>query len=156
VNDASKTLSFARDADSTLKSSYKSFNLSNIPTSFNASGITTIGIDRNYLWNISYFVAFSLIGEDNMKATIDSESKVISGETVKAISADNLSDFEKYKGYNVVLKELFEIFHEEAAKKEKYAYLSLNWSQAVLQVRFDLEAPQQEITMEEANEGEGL
>jgi hypothetical protein len=55
-----------------------------------------------------------------------------------------------------VLKELFEIFHEEAAKKEKYAYLSLNWSQAVLQVRFDLEAPQQEITMEEANEGEEL
>ena len=55
-----------------------------------------------------------------------------------------------------VLKELFEIFHEEAAKKEKYAYLSLNWPQAVLQVRFAVEAPQQEITMEEANEGETI
>jgi hypothetical protein len=53
-----------------------------------------------------------------------------------------------------VLKDLFEIFHEEASKKEKYAYLSLNWAQAVLQVRFDTVAPQQEITMEEANEGE--
>ena len=53
-----------------------------------------------------------------------------------------------------VLKELFEIFHEEAAKKEKYAYLSLNWPQAILQVRFTMEAPQQDITMEEANEGE--
>lgn len=55
-----------------------------------------------------------------------------------------------------VLKELFEIFHEEAAKKEKYAYLSLNWSQAVLQVSFRAEVPQQEITMEEANEGETI
>ena len=53
-----------------------------------------------------------------------------------------------------VLKDLFEIFKEEAAKKEKYAYLSINWPQAVLQVRFDTAAPQQEITMEEANEGE--
>ena len=55
-----------------------------------------------------------------------------------------------------VLKDLFEIFHEEAAKKEKFAYLSLNWPQAVLQVRFAAEAPQQEITMEEANEGETI
>ncbi len=55
-----------------------------------------------------------------------------------------------------VLKELFEIFHEEAAGKEKYAYLSLNWSQAVLRVRFSGEAPQQEIVMEEANEGETI
>ena len=55
-----------------------------------------------------------------------------------------------------VLKELFEIFHEEAEKKDKYAYLSLNWPQAVLQVRFDTEAPQQEIRMEEANEGESI
>lgn len=55
-----------------------------------------------------------------------------------------------------VLKELFEIFHEEAQKKGKYAYLSLNWPQAVLQVRFAVEAPQKEITMEEANEGETI
>ena len=55
-----------------------------------------------------------------------------------------------------VLRELFEIFHEEAAKKDKYAYLSLNWPQAVLQVRFDTEVPQQEIRMEEANEGESI
>lgn len=55
-----------------------------------------------------------------------------------------------------VLRELFEIFQEEAAKKEKYAYLSLNWPQAVLQVRFSADAPQQQITMEEANEGESI
>lgn len=53
-----------------------------------------------------------------------------------------------------VLKELFEILQEEAAKREKHAHLSLNWAQAVLQVHFETSAPQQEITMEEANEGE--
>ena len=53
-----------------------------------------------------------------------------------------------------VLTELVEIIREEGAKKEKYACLSLNWSQAVLQVSFRAEAPQQEIQMEEANEGE--
>ena len=53
-----------------------------------------------------------------------------------------------------VLNELVEIFHEEAAKKDKCAYLSLNWPQAVLQVRFGKEAAGEEIVMEEANEGE--
>ena len=53
-----------------------------------------------------------------------------------------------------VLKDLFEILREEAAKKEKYAYLSLNWAQAVLQVRFASESAEEEIIMQEANEGE--
>ena len=53
-----------------------------------------------------------------------------------------------------VLKELFEIFREEAAKKEKHAYLSLNWPQAVLQVRFAEESAVEEIIIQEANEGE--
>ena len=53
-----------------------------------------------------------------------------------------------------VLKELFEIFREEAAQKEKHAYLSLNWPQAVLQIRFAEESAAEEITMQEANEGE--
>ena len=39
-------------------------------------------------------------------------------------------------------------------KKEKYAYLSLNWPQAVIQVSFKEMPPVQQVTMEEANEGE--
>ena len=76
----------------------------------------------------------------------------------QAVKKGKLLIFHWRGGYltKEVLKDLFEIFHEEAAKKEKYAYLSLNWAQAVLQVRFSAEAPQQEIHMEEANEGESL
>lgn len=53
-----------------------------------------------------------------------------------------------------VLKELLQIFEEEAAKKEKYVYLSLNWPQAVLQLTFENERREQQVKMEEANEGE--
>lgn len=55
-----------------------------------------------------------------------------------------------------VLKELLQIFEEEAAKKEKYAYVSLNWQQAVLQVFFEEQKRQQQVNMEEANEGESV
>lgn len=55
-----------------------------------------------------------------------------------------------------VLKKLLQIFEEEAAKKEKYAYLSLNWPQAVLQVSFEDRKREQQVVMEEANEGEQI
>lgn len=50
--------------------------------------------------------------------------------------------------------ELFQIFEEEALKKEKHARVSLNWPQAVLQVSFEKEQPKEQIVAEEANEGE--
>ena len=53
-----------------------------------------------------------------------------------------------------VLKDLIEILEEEAAKKEKFVFLSLNWPQAVMQVSFKEQMPEQQVIMEEANEGE--
>ena len=53
-----------------------------------------------------------------------------------------------------VLGELFELIGEEAKKKDKFARVSLNWAQAVLQVRFETELPETQFEMEEANEGE--
>lgn len=78
--------------------------------------------------------------------------------TAQAVKKGKVLIFHWRGGYltREVLKDLFEIFHEEAAKKEKYACLSLNWPQAVLQVTFREETPQQEIVMEEANEGETI
>lgn len=55
-----------------------------------------------------------------------------------------------------VLKELIQIFEEEAAKKEKHIYLSLNWPQAVLQVSFEDQKRALQVVMEEANEGEQI
>lgn len=55
-----------------------------------------------------------------------------------------------------ILKEFLQIFEEEAAKKDKYAYVSLNWKQAVVLVSFEEQKRQQQVEVEEANEGESL
>ncbi len=53
-----------------------------------------------------------------------------------------------------ILMDLMKIFKEEAEKKEKHAFLSLNWAQAVLCVSFKDVFHSEDIEMEDANEGE--
>ena len=53
-----------------------------------------------------------------------------------------------------VLSELLEICDKEARAKEKQAYVSVNWAQAVLRIRFVDGVGEEQIEMEEANEGE--
>ena len=55
-----------------------------------------------------------------------------------------------------IVKEMLEIFEEEAVKKEQHAKVSLNWAQAVVRVRFEKEVPIEQLLMEEANEGEQI
>ncbi len=52
------------------------------------------------------------------------------------------------------LRDLLEIFNEEAAAREKHALVSVNWPQAVLLVEFADGTGQERVEMEEANEGE--
>ncbi len=53
-----------------------------------------------------------------------------------------------------IVREMLQIFEEEAIKKGKHARTSLNWAQAVLKVQFEEVLPEKELLMEEANEGE--
>ena len=53
-----------------------------------------------------------------------------------------------------VLAELIGVFDKEAKAKDKHAYISVNWSQAVLRVRFEDGVGAEQLEMEEANEGE--
>ena len=53
-----------------------------------------------------------------------------------------------------VLQELLSIFSEEAKAKGKQSFVSVNRAQAVLRVRFQEGAGEEEIEMEEANESE--
>ena len=55
-----------------------------------------------------------------------------------------------------ILKNLLEIFDQEARAKDKCACVSVNWSQAVLRARFEEGAGVEQIEMEEANEGEKI
>ena len=53
-----------------------------------------------------------------------------------------------------ILSQLLEIFDEEAKGKDKKAFVSVNWPQAVLRVRFEDGVGEEQLEMEEANEGE--
>ena len=53
-----------------------------------------------------------------------------------------------------IVTDMLHIFEEEAVKREKHARVSINWAQAVLQVRFEEVLPEEQLTLEEANEGE--
>ena len=53
-----------------------------------------------------------------------------------------------------VLARLVTELEEAARQKGRHAAVSLNWPQAVLQVRFPRETPAREVVAEEANEGE--
>ena len=53
-----------------------------------------------------------------------------------------------------VLAELLEVFDKKAQAKDKQAYVSVNWAQAVLRVRFADGVGEEQVEMEEANEGE--
>lgn len=46
------------------------------------------------------------------------------------------------------------VFDEEASVKGKQAYVSVNWPQAVICVRFEDGAGEEQVEMEDANEGE--
>ena len=76
--------------------------------------------------------------------------------TVQAVKKGKVLNFHWRGGYlgKEKVKEFLEIFKEEAEKKGKHALVSLNWPQAVFFVMFEEKIPEQELIMEEANEGE--
>lgn len=53
-----------------------------------------------------------------------------------------------------VLRDILGILGAAGREKNKYARIGVNWPQAVIQVSFDDEMPEQEVVIEEANEGE--
>lgn len=76
--------------------------------------------------------------------------------SAQAVKKDRPLLFHWRGGYMTreIVREFLQIFKEEGAKKEKYAKVSLNWAQAVVRVEFMEQMPAEEVTLEEANEGE--
>ena len=76
--------------------------------------------------------------------------------TAQAVKKGKMLLFHWRGGYMTkeVVREMLEIFEEEAVKKEQHAKVSLNWAQAVVRVRFEKDVPLEQLQMEEANEGE--
>ena len=80
----------------------------------------------------------------------------VRNRTKQAVKKGKVLLFHWRGGYltKEVLEQLFDIFNQEAEAKAKKAYVSVNWSQAVLRVRFENGTGKEQIEMEEANEGE--
>lgn len=55
-----------------------------------------------------------------------------------------------------VFEEILKELEQAARQKEKYAKVRLNWPQAVLHVTFEQQPQGEEVTLEEANEGESI
>lgn len=113
TNLSDQPISFADDSgDSVLKTYYSSFNFSNI-LSADISAISKLGISSQYLWNVAYFVGYSLIGRTNIDKSLTNHNTIFDGNVIKPIANGNCdqeieSAFESYKGYHVVIKELID------------------------------------------------
>jgi len=80
----------------------------------------------------------------------------VQNRTKQAVKKGKVLLFHWRGGYltKEILTELLRIFDAEAKAKNKCAYTSVNWAQAVLRVRFEDGVGEKQIEMEEANEGE--
>ena len=80
----------------------------------------------------------------------------VQNRTKQAVKKGKVLLFHWRGGYltREILSELLAIFDKEAREKERRAFVSVNWPQAVLCVRFADGAGEEQIEMEEANEGE--
>ena len=80
----------------------------------------------------------------------------VQNRTKQAVKKGKVLLFHWRGGYltREILTSLMEIFEKEGKAKEKQAYVSVNWPQAVLRVRFEDGEGEEQLEMEEANEGE--
>ena len=80
----------------------------------------------------------------------------VQNRTKQAVKKGKVLLFHWRGGYltKEILAELMGIFDREAKAKDKQAFVSVNWPQAVLRVRFADGVGEEQLEMEEANEGE--
>lgn len=130
VENPDNEISFAGDADINLKNYYKNVNSANFSVSSNyenVGDIPQLGLNKEFLWNVAYYIAYSIIGESRIEDSIDGFNAVFSNGSIQEIvtfeaegggsggdgsatvtATNNEEVFEKYKGYNVVIKELLD------------------------------------------------
>ena len=80
----------------------------------------------------------------------------VQNRTKQAVKKGKVILFHWRGGYltKEILAEFLEIFDKEARAKHKRAYVSVNWPQAVLCVRFAEGVGEEQLEIEDANEGE--
>lgn len=76
--------------------------------------------------------------------------------SAQAVKKGRVLTFHWRGGYMTkeVVREMLDIFEEEAVKKSKHARVALNWPQSVVRVAFEEQLDHEEVVYQEANEGE--
>lgn len=88
--------------DSNLISTYSGFG-----GSLSANDdIATIGFSEEYMNNVLYYVAYSIIGTNNINNSLNGASYVMNGNSLNTVDHDNYLYFQNYKGYERTLPEL--------------------------------------------------
>lgn len=89
----------------TLRNSYKSFN-GKLETN---DDIDFIGFDRNYMWNVMYYIAYSIIGESFVSNSNSARNIIFAGGNVmQKITPTNYNYFNSFKNYDEILPEIVE------------------------------------------------
>lgn len=130
----SNQIAFASDTDNNLRNYYSTkFKLNNSAIeNLDYSKVNNIGIDRKYLWNVAYYVAFSLIGETNIENSVNNYNSVFASSSIRAIGEANLETLPNilkvYKGYNLVLADLMNNLIKLSIKSDSQLSLTnSNW-----------------------------
>lgn len=94
--------SMSLGSDSNLISAYSGFSGS-LATN---DDISTIGFSEEYMNNVLYYVAYSIIGANNISNSINGANTVMNGNSLNEVNHDNYQIFQNYKGYEKTLPEL--------------------------------------------------
>lgn len=99
--------------------------------------------DSEHFWYKEHKISWTTIEE-------------VQKRTKQAVKKGRVLLFHWRGGYltREIMAELMAIFDIEAKQKDQKAYVSVNWAQAVIRVRFEQGIEQQQLLIEEANEGE--
>lgn len=133
VANASAELTFLSDTN--LRNYYvNNFTLDNPAiVNFDINKIDKIGITNEFVWNISYYVAYCLIGKDNIDNSVNGYNQIFEANKIKTLTNDNASvllpALEKYKGYNTVLADLMSnIVNLNAESNSRITITNSTWN----------------------------
>ena len=80
--------------------------------------ITQIGLNEKFLWHVAYFLAYDVIGADNLNKSIEGAKEIFSGSTIKPLKITDITGitditdiaifktYQNYKGYDAIIKDV--------------------------------------------------
>lgn len=111
--------SFSYTSNNLLVNNYKTYTPA-LSLDLAYKQINQIGLSEKFLWHVAYFLAYDVIGENNLKASINANSTIFNGSNIKPIKVTDLTGldladltklepfvtYQNYKGYDAIIKDV--------------------------------------------------